>query len=239
MTEQRDTDQHVAPANADGFTLDPSDPAHAGQAAYTPGTLRAYDALVVRLSNSYVWRCRAGKILEHYDRHVAASHLDVGPGTGYYLNRCHFPAQMPRITLLDPNPEVLRFAGARLRRYEPTQHAADALKPIDLPPGSFASVGISYVLHCLPGGMRTKAAVFDNVIRLLGSRGVVFGATILDRGVDHTRLGRTLMRVYNRKGIFSNVGDDPDGLERELVRRFVDYRLDIVGSVALFAGWVS
>jgi SAM-dependent methyltransferase len=237
MTDQRESDQKSA--SIGGFVLDPSDPAHAGQAVYTPSTLRAYDTMIVRLSNSYVWRCPARRILEHYDRHVGASHLDVGPGTGYYLDRCRFPAQMPRITLLDPNPEVLRFAGARLRRYEPTQHAADALRTIDLAPRSFESVGISYVLHCLPGGMRAKAAVFDNVLPLVGPRGVVFGATILDADVDHTRLGRTLMRVYNRKGIFSNVGDDAEGLERELVRRFVDYQLEIVGSVALFAGWVG
>jgi Methyltransferase domain len=237
MTDQRESDQRRA--STGGFVLDPSDPAHAGQAAYTPSTLRAYDTMIVRLSNSYVWRCPARRILEHYDRHVGASHLDVGPGTGYYLDRCRFPAQMPRITLLDPNREVLRFAGARLRRYEPTQHAADALRSIDLASRSFDSVGISYVLHCLPGGMRAKAAVFDNVLPLVSPRGVVFGATILDRGVDHTRVGRTLLRVYNRKGIFSNVGDDVEGLEREFVRRFVDYQLEVVGSVALFAGWVG
>jgi SAM-dependent methyltransferase len=198
--------------------------------------LRAYDTLVVRLSNSWVWRCPARRILELYDRHVTASHLDVGPGSGYYLDRCRFPDPAPRLTLLDPNPEVLRFAGDRLARYRPVLHAADVLKPVRLEPASFGSVGLGYVLHCLPGSLETKAVVFDNVIPLVAPGGVVFGSTILAGGVRHTRAGRALMRLYNRKGVFGNAGDDLAGLERELDRRLDRIELEVVGAVALFAG---
>jgi hypothetical protein len=45
--------------------------------------------------------------------------------------------------------------------------------------------------------------------------------------------------LYNRKGIFANTGDDLAGLRRELADRFPRYELDVVGSVALFAGWVD
>lgn len=225
--------------NPEPFALERSDPAYAGQAVYTPGMLRAYDAVVVKLSNSFVWRCPARRILEQYSRHLTASHLDVGPGTGYYLDRCRFPDASPRITLLDPNPEVLRFAGDRLRRYRPALHAADALKPIGLESASFRSVALGYVLHCLPGNIGSKAVVFDNLIPLVEPGGVVFGSTILNQGVRHTRLGHTLLRVYNRKGIFSNLDDDLDGLERALDRRFGRFELDVTGGVALFAGWVA
>ena len=225
--------------NPEPFALERSDPAYAGQAVYTPGMLRAYDAVVVKLSNSFVWRCPARRILEQYSRHLTASHLDVGPGTGYYLDRCRFPDASPRITLLDPNPEVLRFAGDRLRRYRPALHAADALKPIRLEPASFRSVALGYVLHCLPGSIGSKAVVFDNLIPLVEPGGVVFGTTILNQGVRHTRLGHMLLRVYNRKGIFSNLDDDLDGLERALDRRFGRFELDVAGGVALFAGWVA
>jgi SAM-dependent methyltransferase len=221
------------------FALDRSDPAYAGQAVYTPRMLRAYDLLVIRFSNWLVWRCPARRILDHYDRHVGASHLDVGPGTAYYLDRCRFPSATPRITLLDPNPEVLRFAGDRISRYQPALHAADALKPIDLEPVSFGSVGLSYVLHCMPGSISSKRIVFDNLIPLVEPGGVIFGTTILSQGVRHTPLGRKLMRIYNHKGIFSNFEDDLEGVELVLASRFERFELDVVGSVALFAGWTE
>ncbi len=225
--------------NPNAFALERSDPAYAGQAVYTPWMLRAYDSAVIKFSNSFVWRCPARRVLNHYDRHVRASHLDVGPGSGYYLDRCRFPSAAPRITLLDPNPEVLRFAGHRISRYQTELHAADALKPIDLEPASFGSVGLSYVLHCMPGSISSKAIVFDNLIPLVAPGGVIFGTTILSQGVRHTRLGRKLMRIYNHKGIFSNFEDDLEGVELVLASRFERFELDVVGSVALFAGWAD
>lgn len=224
---------------AEPFAIDRADPAHAGQAVYTKGTLRAYDTLVVRLSNTFVWRCPRRTIRDHYQRHVGATHLDVGPGTGYYLDHVRFPSDAPRITLLDPNPEVLRFAARRLRRYAPTVHAANALAPIDLEPGSFDSAALGYVLHCLPGDLEAKAVVFDNVAALVRPGGVIFGATILHDGASHTRLSRKLMGVYNHKRIFSNVDDSLEELHRQLARRFDRYDGEVVGAVALFAAWVS
>jgi SAM-dependent methyltransferase len=235
MTAPYDTDGHGASTDPDTFHLDPDDPAYVGQAVYTPGTLRAYDTLVVRLSNSLVWRCPAKAIVACYDRHLGPSHLDVGPGTGYYLDRCRMPGG-GHLALLDANPGVLRFAAERLRRYHPTLHAADVLKPIPLPPGRFDSIGLSYVLHCLPGGMAAKAVVLDHLIPLLAPGGTLFGTTILDTGVRHSRLGRALVGLYNRKGIFANAGDDLADLERALAGRFDGHELEVKGAVALFAG---
>jgi hypothetical protein len=214
--------------------MDERDPAYRGQAIYTTRTLRAYDAVVVKLSNSLIWRCPAGTILGQYDRHLSTAHLDVGPGTGYYLDHCRRPGA---ITLLDPNPDVLTYAARRLARYAPATKVADVLKPIDLEPASFGSVGLSYVLHCLPGDIDSKAVAFDNLMPLVEPGGVVFGTTILGCGVEHNRLARALMRAYNRKGIFSNVDDDRAALERCLADRFPRFELDVSGSVALFAGW--
>ncbi|MGH3505898.1 MAG: class I SAM-dependent methyltransferase [Nocardioidaceae bacterium] len=219
--------------------MDPSDPAHAGQAVYSKSFLRIYDIAVVRLSNSFVWRCPANTLLDHYQSHVTTSHLDVGPGTGYYLDRVHFPGDSPALTLLDPNPDVLQFTSNRLRRYSPMTHAADALKPIGLAPQSFRSVALGFVLHCLPGDLAAKSVVFDNVSPLVETDGVIFGSTILGEGVDHTRLARKLIHLYNRKRIFSNSGDGLDGLSNELSERFTRYEVEVVGSVALFAAWVD
>ena len=217
------------------YHLDEGDPAYPGQAAYTPRLLAVYDQLVVRLSNTLVWRCPASRIQQLYDRHLASTHLDIGPGTGYYLDHGRFPTQRPHITLLDPNPAVLAHAAARIARYRPTLHAANALAPIDLPHESFDSVGVSYVLHCLPGTIAEKAVLFDHVRPLLKPGGQVFGATILGDRAHHNRLGRALMKLYNARGLFSNTDDDLAGLRRELAVRFDDHVVDVVGAVALFS----
>ena len=225
--------------NASEFRMDPSDPAYAGQAAYSRSFLRIYDLAVVKLSNSFVWRCPANTLLDHYQSHVTTSHLDVGPGTGFYLDRVRFPGASPALTLLDPNPDVLQFTSNRLRRYTPMTRAANALEPIDLAPSSFRSVGFGFVLHCLPGDLAAKSVVFDHVAPCVETGGVIFGSTILGEGVDHTRLARTLIHLYNRKRIFSNSGDGLDGLNTELSKRFSRYEVEVVGSVALFAAWVD
>jgi hypothetical protein len=67
---------------------------------------------------------------------------------------------------------------------------------------------------------------------------VIFGTTIVNGGVRHTRLGRRLLSLYNHEGIFSNLDDDLDGLRRELAGRFDRYELDVTGAVALFAAYV-
>ena len=83
----------------------------AGQAIYTPKLLSIYDLLVLGLSNRFIWKCPTPRQLAHYDRHVSANHLDVGVGTGYFLDRCLFPVTAPRVALMDINAQF-----ARLRR---------------------------------------------------------------------------------------------------------------------------
>ena len=91
----------------------------AGQAVYTRRGLRLYDFIVHGLSNRFVWRCPTQGLVAHYNRHVTANHLDVGVGTGYFLERCRFPPGAPRIALLDINRNSLDFAAGRIARHRP------------------------------------------------------------------------------------------------------------------------
>ena len=101
----------------------------------------------------------------------------------------------------------------------------------------FDSIGANYLFHCLPGMLESKAAtVASNLRPYLAPNGVLLGSTILGRGVEHNLLGRRLMRLYNNKGIFSNLEDDQQGLEQGLASQLTDVQTEIVGSVALFAG---
>ncbi len=181
----------------------------------------------MRYTNRFVWRCPSTRLVKMYDEHVSAAHLDVGPGTGYYLDRCRFPSQTPALTLLDPNPNVLAAAGARVERYAPSVLAANVLEPIALEAEQFDSIALSHVLHCLPGTIATKARAFEHLEPLLKPGGLIFGSTVLATGVRHNRLSRRVMARLNEKGIFSNTADDRAGARERaghlLLRRAGDH----------------
>lgn len=214
-------------------------PFDAGWGAYTPALLRTYDAVVLGLSNRLLWRCPARIPREQYDTFVSSVHLDVGPGTGYFLDRCTFPVAAPKITLVDANPNVLAHAGKRLARYAPTLVQADIRDPLPLPPQHFESIGLGYVLHCLPGTMSAKRTVLANLATLLQPDGVLFGSTILGRSPAHTRRSSAVQRLYNRRGIFGNRDDDVDTLRAALDSVFARHDLDVHGTVAVFAARVA
>jgi SAM-dependent methyltransferase len=170
-----------------------------------------------------------------YDEHVSPRHLDIGVGTGYLLDTCRYPTESPDITLMDLNPTPLEVAAKRLRRYQPKTHQANALEPFGLPAGAFESVGLNWLLHCLPGNMATKSIVFDHCKTVLAPGGVVFGSTVLNDGVRHTRWSRWMMRTLNRDGTFSNFDDDLDSLKAQLDERFDGAQVEVVGAVGIFS----
>lgn len=170
-----------------------------------------------------------------YDRQVSRNHMDIGVGTGYFLDRCSFPSPRPRLVLVDANDNSLEVAARRLRRYRPTLYRRDVLRPLDIDEPPFDSVGLMYVLHCLPGDLAAKAVVLDNLNAFLGPAGVLFGATILGGGVYANRAARKLMDIYNAKGIFSNVDDHLEALRAMLGETYAEVQMDVVGCVALFS----
>jgi hypothetical protein len=210
----------------------------AGQAVYSRAVLAVYDVGVLWFSNRFVWRCPSRHLRELYDRHVGARHLDVGVGTGYFIDHCRFPVPDPEITLLDLNENSLAAAAKRTRRYAPRSVRANVLEPVDLGESRFDSVGLNFLLHCLPGTLETKAAVFRNLRPYVEAGGVFFGSTILGRGVPHTALSRRVQALYNRKGIFTNEADDPESLRAVLERELGEHELELRGSVALFSARV-
>jgi ubiquinone/menaquinone biosynthesis C-methylase UbiE len=206
-----------------------------GQQIYTPLVLHAYDLFVLGFSNRFAWRCPSATMLEQYDRHLGRRHLDLGVGTGWYLDHATWPVEQPTITLLDLNENSLSIAARRLARYAPRRVRASVLDPLPLGDARFESAAANYLLHCLPGPLDSKAAALAlNVRPFLEPGGVLLGSTILGRGVTHTRIGRRLMHVYNAKGIFSNAEDDERGLKRGLTSGLEDVEIEVVGAVALF-----
>ena len=213
-----------------------TDDAAAGAAIYSRPLLSVYDLFVLGFSNSFVWECPSRLILDFYNEHVSARHLDVGVGTGYFLDKCTFPTLNPTIVLADLNLNSLQVTAERLQRYHPSIHVANVLEPLQIEPADFDSIAINYLLHCLPGNIPGKGIVFQNLKRLLKPGGVLFGTTILGQGIQRNFLAKTLMRVYNSKRIFSNLEDNASDLENVLKANFREYSMRVVGCVAFFVG---
>lgn len=210
------------------------DAAAAGAALYSDRVLRIYDVLVHGISNRFIWKCPTREIRRLYDQHVSNNHLDVGVGTGLFLDRCRFPSPTPRVVLMDLNENCLKATARRIARYQPMTRRCNILEPIDWTQAGFDSIGLSYVLHCLPGSMSQKAAAFDHLGKLLNPGGVILGTTLLTVGVQRGWAARRLMRYYNAKRIFSNAEDSLDGLQAALASRFSKFAVTTAGCAAFF-----
>ncbi len=217
-----------------------SEQTRAGQAIYTRRTLNLYDFVVLGVSNRWIWKFPTRLQLAHYDRHVSARHLDIGVGTGYYLDRCRFPSSSPRLVLMDLNERSLAHAEGRTARYRPAKMVGDVLRPIECAGEVFDSIGLNYLFHCLPGTFREKAVVLDNIRSLAAPGAKIFGATLLQgNDIPRNLAAKRLMELYNRKGVFTNQGDTLAELRDALVSRFDRVEIQRIGCGALFSGVVG
>jgi len=206
---------------------------HAGQAIYTKPVLSLYDIWVLGVSNSLIWRCPTKHLRHHFRKHVTLNHLDVGVGTGYFLDKCLLE-QKRRLALLDLNNTSLETAAARVKRFNPEVYQANILAPLNLPCKKFESISINYLFHCLPGAIKEKAVLLDTLSEYLHDGGKIFGSTILSHGVRQNFAAQNLMAFYNKRGIFSNHRDYRNGLREVLESRFSNVQIEVKGCVAMF-----
>jgi SAM-dependent methyltransferase len=213
--------------------MDRNDPAYKGQADYTPLLLNLYDPVVIGFLSWFLWRCPAEPILDGYRDHIRDRHLDVGPGTGYCIDKSGL-ADGSRVTIVDPNRNVLDHATRRLRRLDVTAVEADVLKPLPVD-GPFDSAALNMVIHCLPGPLSRKADAVKNVAAVLAPTGVLFGGSVLGTSGAHSWLARRVLSAFNRRGAFDNLDDTEEGLRQILAESFDHVELETFGSVAIFS----
>lgn len=213
--------------------MERSDPAYKGQAGYNPALLAIYDVWVLKFMTRAVWKVPVEPGVARYRQHLGHRHLDVGPGTGYFIELAAPPADT-EITLLDPNPHVLKHASKRLAAWNPVVVEADVMKPLPVE-GGYDSAALSFVLHCLRGPMSNKAVAIRNIADVLGPDGVLFGGTVLGIREPHSRSARAFLRAANKQGGFDNLEDTVDGLREVLDASFRHVEIERSGSSALFS----
>lgn len=204
-----------------------------GAAVYSRHFLKLYDSWALGRISTYAWRCKVlDNLLPFFQENVGKELLDIGVGTGYYLSHGNLAADVG-VTLVDLNQNSLNAAKARLGRDGTECWVHDITKPLPMKT-RFDSMSMFYLLHCMPGPVETKTAIFGNLKNHLTSDGVVFGATILGQGVRHNLLGRTVMYVFNKRGIFDNRGDNEAAIVGALREHFEIVEARIVGTILIF-----
>jgi SAM-dependent methyltransferase len=195
--------------------------------------LRLYDPIVIGVLARVLWRFPPDPLPVLYRTHIRDHHLDIGPGTGYLIDHSGI-ADGSHVTIVDPNPNVLRHVSKRLRRLDVTPVEADVLKPLPVD-GPFASAALSLVLHCLPGPMSRKARAIENVAAVLAPDGVLFGASVLGRSGQHPWMGRRALAAFNRRGAFDNLDDSEAGIREILAASFEQVEMEAFRSIVLFS----
>jgi ubiquinone/menaquinone biosynthesis C-methylase UbiE len=207
-----------------------------GQATYTEDFLKfKYDLIVHHVVNRFFWRSPTQRLHDLYARHVSAHHLDVGVGSGFFLDKCRFPTDKPHIALMDLSTSALKSARRRIARYENVKMVrCNVLEPIVFDE-RFDSIGLVYLLHCIPGSLEEKGVALGHLKRLLKPGGVLFGATILEDPAMKLRFhARFLSKQLRRHGVFANERDTHAGLESAMKSHFKDYEIAVQGNVATF-----
>lgn len=102
---------------------------------------------------------------------------------------------------------------------------------------SFDSIHLDRILYRVPGRMEAKAGqLFDELIPLLNSGGVIFGSSILGMEIQRPLLARIIMAICNRRSRFFNAEDSLGGLMEALSHRFRVFEVEVHGCVVLFWG---
>jgi len=165
---------------------------------------------------------------------MTRNHADIGVGTGYFLDKCQFPAGDIRIGLFDLQQNCLRHTAQRIARYQPETYLCNALEPIAFTGGAFDSVALGGILHCLPGNMEEKGKVFDSISSLMTSKTQIFGYTIVNQDIRKTLLSRFVFWILHKLKVINGPLDSASSLATELNKRFHQVSVQTIGCVAIF-----
>lgn len=191
-------------------------------------TLRVYDLAVLGLTNSLIWRCPTARLVDHYRKNVRASHLDIGPGTGYYLER----VDASSISLLDLNDSSLTASAERIAsQVEVRSLRQSFFDPLDSNL-IFDSIGLNFLMHCIPD--RRKWNRLAELRTHLAPGGTIFGSTVVPDQDSANPAATLLNGIYNRLGVFGNSDDTTADITKAL-QGLSHVQVDRVGQVVMFS----
>ena len=206
---------------------------------YTNAMLLIYDFFVLSFSNTVIWRCSSNHILKLYKKCISDNHLEIGVGTGYFLKKSIGKINdNSRLVLMDINSNCLKRALKNIHHKNAECRQIDIfhIESIKTKIQSFDSIGLNYVLHCLPGAIaKEKVEIIQCISQLLNPGGLVFGSTIISNTGRHSRISLFFSFLYNNiLKTFNNKNDTYEDLKKSFNSCFSEVQITQIGSVALF-----
>jgi hypothetical protein len=205
------------------------------QQFFNKRSLFFYDFLLYGVISKYAWGSPIRRLDSHYRKYVAHNHLEVGVGTGFLLNRVVFDSAHPRLALVDLSRDCMEKTKLKVARHAPETYIQNLLEPILHKIDKFDSIGINYVMHCVPGNFKEKGVVFTHLQPLLSENGVLFGTTVLSDNIHKNVLARPFMWLMNSLGVFNNRSDNAGDLKECLDANFQLIEFEVMGVTAFFA----
>lgn len=159
-----------------------------------------YDFFVNKFVCSYIWRCNENNISKLYDENVSTNHLEIGPGTGFFIRKNKFN----NLYLCDINRDVLDFTKNQLKNNSKNIISINKnlfLDSNNLNIYDINSVGLSYVLHCVPGNLSDNLNTLKS--NLSNNKNLtIFGSTVIN--TNNKAIPNLALLFLNKYGIFSN-----------------------------------
>ena len=196
--------------------------------------IQKYDRLVNQINCEKVWKCSQKYIIDNYRKNINEKHLEIGPGTGYFLSKENLDIDLNKLTLIDINSPILDYSKNNLQsQYSNIDIICHDLFTCKIPDSvDFNSVGINYVLHCVPGNLQTK---LDNLISNLGDNKYnLFGASVICDPLHMNVIAEYELIFLNAFGIFNNNDDTYQELNEYLNKKGLKFTLEKQGYVAIF-----
>ena len=136
---------------------------------------------------------------------------------------------------MDINNETLNFTKEKLKnKYNTISKINHNIFEDKYELNNLNSVGLNYVLHCVPGKLENK---MDNLINNLSSNNNIkyFGATVVNNKHLQTNLSKLELYFLNKYKIFNNKNDDFYNLINYFKLNKIDYKYKIIGNVFIFS----
>lgn len=186
-----------------------------------------YDYLVNNINCKYVWKCDQRYIKKLYANNITNKHIEIGPGTGYFIKKYQFN----NLHLVDINQDILDNSKKNIINncQNIKIHNQNIFEYNNKINEDITSIGMSYVLHCVPNNLDIS---LDNLVENIKTNNqvTIFGSTVIPNKKDF--LAMTEIYTLNTLGIFNNINHNKEQLEY-IINKY-NGNIKHVGNVLLF-----